>query len=191
MDKFAEAVASEDFDVEQLLVAIPDEKDLGKLKNSIKSMLKSQQLIKEDESKKTEVSGCGDVTNVATIMLVITDEQMDSDKSVSNSMVVCASHDSLVSMVEVEVAVGKKATGLKYRQGKGKGWRNLKVADGLVYPPAGGWGNREYLVVLQDGEAALAHLGQGCVSTPGHSRRQESNVREGPMFPPHVGGPRI
>ena len=53
-----------------------------------------------------------------------------------------------------------------------------------------GWGDMEYLVIIQE-EEVLGHLGQGCISTPGHSRRKESIVRERPMFPPHLGGPRI
>ena len=65
--------------------------------------------------------------------------------------------------------------------------------EGLINPPTNGWGDREYLVVAQDQDAEVAHshLGQGCISTPGHSRRQDSDVRDGPMFPPHLGGPRI
>ena len=79
---------------------------------------------------------------------------------------------------------------VKFKQGKGKGSRNLKVEDGMIYPPPCGWGDEEYMILCQDDESP-GHLGQGCISTPGHARRQESCVREGPMFPPHLGGPRI
>jgi len=50
-------------------------------------------------------------------------------------------------------------------------------------------GDEDDLVLSQD--EVGGHLGQGCISTPGHSRRQVNVVGLGPMFPPHLGGPRI
>ena len=48
--------------------------------------------------------------------------------------------------------------------------------------PALGWvSGTEYTVV-----AGAGHLGQGCTSTQARGQR-----RLGPMFPPHVTGPRI
>jgi len=51
-------------------------------------------------------------------------------------------------------------------------------------------GDGEDLVATHDEEVG-GHLGQGCISTPGHARRQGNAVGLGPMFPPHLGGPRI
>jgi hypothetical protein len=96
--------------------------------------------------------------------------------------------ENLVDLIEVEKLVGKKVSGIKVK--KGKGWIKLSEDQGFMYPPASGWGDQEYLVVTQDEEVG-GHLGQGCISTPGHARRQESTVGVGPMFPPHLGGPRI
>merc|ERR1719318_517504 len=51
-------------------------------------------------------------------------------------------------------------------------------------------GDGEDLVATHDEEVG-GHLGQGCISTPGHARRQGNAVGLDPMFPPHLGGPRI
>jgi len=80
---------------------------------------------------------------------------------------------------------------------QGKGWGNVRVEKGImVHPPTAGQVDREHLVisheeVIPDNSTPPVHLGQGCVSTPGHSSRQENSGGEGPMFPPHVRGPRI
>jgi len=115
---------------------------------------------------------------------------VSSEGSKDTISIVLNSKEKKVDVSIVEEKVGKKILGIKFRQSKGKGWRYLKVEDGYIDAPASGWGDREYVLVIEEGEN-FSHLGQGCISTPGHARRQESNVREGPMFPPHLGGPRI
>ena len=110
----------------------------------------------------------------------------------SNNFVLNTNKDGEITSELLEKEVRRKVVGIKFRQGRGKGWRFLKAEEGLINPPACGWSEREYLVITQDDEeVSHGHLGQGCISTPGHSRRQDSNVKEGPMFPPHLGGPRI
>jgi len=81
----------------------------------------------------------------------------------------------------LEKFVGKKVSCIKVKKGK---------EQGFIYPTANVGGDGVHSAVAQDEEVG-EHLGQGCISTPGHSRRQESNVGLGPMFPPHLGGPRI
>ena len=40
-----------------------------------------------------------------------------------------------------------EVTALKYRQGgKSKGWRATRVEGGMVHPPMGGWGEKEYMI---------------------------------------------
>merc|ERR1719228_2080275 len=102
--------------------------------------------------------------------------------------------ENYLGIDEIEKVVGREVIGVKYKQGKGKSWKTLKVDEGKVHAPVTGWGDREYVVVTNDDAAVdvtAVHLGQGCVTTPGHSRRQENGEREGPMFPPHLTGPRI
>ena len=54
--------------------------------------------------------------------------------------------------------------------------------------PVLGWvSGTEYTVV-----AGAGHLGQGCTSSSTQARGQGAGQRRlGPMFPPHVTGPRI
>jgi len=170
--KLGEAVSKGDLAVEQLLepsTKRKDDKDVCNLKEALVALFSSKNVGKSDKN----------------MVKLIT-----SEETASKVLVVPINKENLVELSEVEKVVGKKVCGIKYKQGKSKGWKNVKVEKGFIFPPATGWGDMEYLVITED-EGAPGHLGQGCVSTPGHARRQESIMREGPMFPPHLGGPRI
>ena len=39
------------------------------------------------------------------------------------------------------------STGLRYRNEETQTWRGVRLADGVLYPPAVGWGNSLYIVV--------------------------------------------
>jgi len=172
VNKFSEAVSKGDTAVELLLKASTkkkDDKEVCKLKETLGAIF----TLKNADKK--------------TVKLITSEDIASKD---FRRLVVAINEENLVDLIEVEKVVGKTVCGMKFKQGKSKGWKNLKVEKGLISPPVTGWGDLEYLVITQD-EEAPGHLGQGCISTPGHARRQESIVREGPMFPPHLGGPRI
>jgi len=175
VDKFSEAVSKGNLAVEHLLKTSSkkkDGKDVIKLKEAVGAILASKKVGK---------------SQVEAVKLITSEDFASKD---FRSFEVLTNEENLVELSEVEKLVGTKVCGIKFKHGKGKGWKNLKVEKGLISPPLTGWGDEEYLVITQD-EEAPGHLGQGCVSTPGHARRQDSIVREGPMFPPHLGGPRI
>jgi len=171
-----EAVKEGSADVEELVGSRSDAEDteVKKIQEAIRSLL-----MDNDGPK-------GKFMN--TVKLVI--PEATSSQGISKDFVLTSNKDGMINRDLLEKEAGKKVLGLKFKQGKGKGWRFLKVEEGQINPPACGWGEREYLVVTEDDEGN-GHLGQGCISTPGHSKRQSSNVRVGPMFPPHLGGPRI
>merc|ERR1719318_539939 len=173
--ELSEAVSKGDTAVEQLVkpsTKNKDDKDVYKLKEALGAIFSSKDVGKSDEK---------------TVKLITSE---DIDSKASRRLVVAINEENVVELTDVEKVVGKKVCGMKFKQGKSKGWKNLKVEKGLVSPTVTGWGDLEYLVITEDGEVP-GHLGQGCISTPGHARRQDSIVREGPMFPPHLGGPRI
>ena len=89
----------------------------------------------------------------------------------------------------LESEVGRKIIGVKCKQAKGRGWRNLKIAKGFIHGPSNGWGDKDYFVIVEGNQSE--YLGQGCISTPGLNNKQEHWEGEKPMFPPHVGGSRI
>ena len=39
------------------------------------------------------------------------------------------------------------STGLRYRNEETQTWRGVRLADGVLYPPVGGWGSALYIVV--------------------------------------------
>ena len=194
VSKFKEAVSRADTDVRQLFDVSLDEEDddVGKLKEALRIFVESPKFSVESFNMEVNADDNQEMKGARgnVVKLALSEEgHLDYANYSTRNMEVVTNQEKLISMETVEMVVGKKVTGIKYRQGKGKGWRNLKVEDGMVHPPAAGWGDREYVVVTQD--EAPGYLGQGCVSTPGHSRRQESCEGVGPMFPPHVVGPRI
>merc|ERR1719508_39472 len=187
VDKFAEAVAHANTDdVETMLQSSLEEKDddIGKLKKALRSLTKSHKFDDGNLKTKFDVTN-GELSSNKNTMVKLAVSEGNSDVS---NIIVSTNNEKLVSMEDVEMLVGRNVTGLKCR--KGKGWKNLKVEEGMAHPPATGWGDREYMVVTED-EGGSVHLGQGCVSTPGQEKRHENRGREGPMFPPHVKGPRI
>ena len=170
-------------DIEQLAGSQSDAED-----NEVK---KIQEAIRHLLVKNKDLKDRGEIIRNTRTVKFVTSEVTISNE-VAKDLVFNTNKDVGINKDLLEKEVGKKVLGIKFRQGKGKGWRFLKVEEGLINPPAYGWSDREYLLVTQDDEEGNhGHLGQGCISTPGHSRRQNSNVREGPMFPPHLGGPRI
>ena len=46
------------------------------------------------------------------------------------------------------------ATGLKYRNAETGGWRGVRLADGVLHPPHGLWGDSLYVVVMPHVKAA-------------------------------------
>ena len=46
------------------------------------------------------------------------------------------------------------ATGLKYRNAETGGWRGVRLADGVLHPPHGLWGDALYVVVMPHVKAA-------------------------------------
>ena len=184
---FAEAVARADTDELEMLLQSPlgeNNDEVGKMKHALGSLIKSQKFNVKHLKTKVDVTYGESRSKKTMVKLAVSEDNSDSVRN----MMVSTNQEKLVNMNEVEIVVRRKVTGLKFR--KGKGWKNLKVEERMAHPPAAGWGDREYLVVIQD-EGGPVHLGQGCVSTPGQERRQENTGREGPMFPPHVIGPRI
>ena len=167
-------------DVEQFVGSRLEVEDyeVKKIQQAVRNLLMENKNLKEKGN---------DVKKVR----FVTSETANSNGH-SNYFVLNINKDGEIISDLLEKEVGRKVIGIKFRQGRGKGWRFLKVEEGLINPPACGWSERDYLVITQDDEeVSHGHLGQGCISTPGHSRRQDSNVKEGPMFPPHLGGPRI
>jgi len=174
-----EAVKEGSADVEELVASqsVAEDTEVKKIQEAIHSLLVENNGLKAKRKyMKTVKFATSEASNI---------------NGVAKNFELYTNKDGVINRALLEKEVGKKILGLKFRQGKGKGWRFMKVEEGHINPPTCGWGDREYLVITEDEEGNHGHLGQGCISTPGHSRRQNSNVRVGPMFPPHLGGPRI
>ena len=43
------------------------------------------------------------------------------------------------------------ASGIKYKNAATGGWRAVKISDGVLCPPEGGWGSRSYVAVVTAG----------------------------------------
>ena len=89
---------------------------------------------------------------------------------------------------DLEKLVGKKVEALAISQLLDNSQtREFPVVNGYIESPNLGWSDRYYDVVTVDPQN---HLGQGCNNTSGQ-RRLDVRGADGPIFPPHVAGPRI
>lgn len=83
---------------------------------------------------------------------------------------------------DLEKLIGKTVSCLRVSHVMTGGHKDYLPENGYIDSPVLGWSDREYQVVTMTVSPAL---GQGCA--PG----QRGGHRTGPMFPPHVVGPRI
>lgn len=87
---------------------------------------------------------------------------------------------------EMEKIIGKKVVSLKIPHVVGTGFKEYLPEKNYIDCPDLGWPEVEFQVVTKEHEN---HLGQGCANTNGSGQRRLGDG--GPMFPPHVVGPRI
>jgi len=87
---------------------------------------------------------------------------------------------------ELEKIIGKKVVSLKISHVVGSGCKEYFPVKNYIDCPDLGWPEVEFQVVTKEHEY---HLGQGCANTNGSGQRRLGDG--GPMFPPHVVGPRI
>merc|ERR1719318_1679363 len=120
VNKFSEAVSKGDTAVEQLLIASTkkkDDKEVCKLKETLGAIF----TLKNADKK--------------TVKLITSEDIASKD---FRRLVVAINEENLVALTDVEKVVGKKVCGMKFKQGKSKGWKNLKVDKGFVTSPVTG-----------------------------------------------------
>jgi len=175
----ASSMNSSDFDIDEILSnPLNDEsKEIRHLKESLWNLLEKS-LALGNTLKKSDL-------NHVNFIISDCDEVVGDVKRLR---IPCECSNP-VPVDAIEKYVDGNVVAVKYKPGKGKGWKNLKIMSGEVFPPSCGWSNRDYVVEVREKQSE--YLGQGCVSTRGFTKRNNFLDLQGPMFPPNVGGPRI
>jgi len=100
-------------------------------------------------------------------------------------MFVHTNSNNNIFVPELEKLVGTTIMGLRVPNLLGSGYTEFLARNGYIDSPQLGWINRDYEVIEKE---STPLLGQGCTNTTGLGQRRAG---DGPMFPPHVIGPRI
>ena len=56
--------------------------------------------------------------------------------------------DGTIPLSTIQAQFGAAVTGLKYKNKGMEGWTGIRLGDGVLSQPKGGWGSRLYVVVV-------------------------------------------
>ena len=69
------------------------------------------------------------------------------DEQVPEDAIELPSDEDGTIMLSTIQAQFPASTGLRFRNEETQTWRGVRLGDGLLYPPPGGWGDTLYIVV--------------------------------------------
>lgn len=79
-----------------------------------------------------------------------TDYILVTDREGGDSMEIGLDDDGSLAVETLQSQFGGATIGLRFRNPATGKFRAVKVKDGILFPPRGGWGERSYLVTKSD-----------------------------------------